>query len=85
MAGGVVLLSSCMHLPEATPEEREICQAWAERVPPNIRQKITRDADAHTSWTEKKRVAWMTEQFFSAAQEEAQHPTKPATRGSHER
>ncbi len=47
------------------PTDTEVQQmnAWAEVVTPKDREEVTREANQHTDWMERRKVQWITGEY----------------------
>lgn len=85
----LILISGCLRVGQASPDEKQQLDAWANVVTPKDRDEVTRQASQHTEWAEKKKVQWMTQQYkarYSRAQNKkaatraaTQTSTRPST------
>lgn len=60
---GAVLLGACAHVPSADPEDVEIRDQWAAKVPAEFREKTRADADRHTGWGEKRKIEYEVAEY----------------------
>lgn len=70
----VILLlvpGGCLRVGQASDDEKAQLAAWSKVVTQKDRDDVTRQANSHTEWAEKKKVQWMTQQYrarFNRAQ-----------------
>ena len=59
------------------PTEQEITQmqAWAEVVTPQDREAVTREANQHTDWAERRKVQFITGEYKKRYLHAQAHPT----------
>ena len=76
----LVLLIGCARIGEPSRDEREQLEAWSKLVTPKDREEVTRAADAHTDWMEKRKVQYMIGQYRARylRARERQAATRPA-------
>ncbi len=59
------------------PTDQEVMQmqAWAEVVTPQDRQQVTREANQHTDWAERRKVQFITGEYKRRYLHQQAHPT----------
>jgi len=59
------------------PTDQEITQmqAWAEVVTPKDREQVTREANQHTDWAERRKVQFITGEYKKRYNHLQTHPT----------
>jgi hypothetical protein len=58
-----------------TDQEVQQMQAWAEVVTPNDREQVTREANQHTDWAERRKVQFITGEYKKRYLHLQAHPT----------
>jgi hypothetical protein len=58
-----LVLAACQSVPKADPEEIEIRDQWAAKVPPADRDRVIAEAEHHTGWGEKAKLRYEVDQF----------------------
>src|SRR4051812_37502289 len=78
------LFSGCLHIGDASPDEKSQLDSWSKLVTDADRAQVQRAAASHTEWAEKKKVQWMITQYrtrYNRAQAK-KAATQAATRAS---
>jgi len=83
----VAAAAGCMGSDVGKPTDQEVAQmqAWAEVVTPKDRELVTREANQHTDWAERRKVQFITGEYkrrylhLQAHPSTARSTTAPAT------
>jgi hypothetical protein len=78
----VALNGGCMgDVGKPTDQEIAQMQAWAEVVTPQDREVVTREANQHTDWAERRKVQFITGEYKKRYNHAQTHPkaVHPAT------
>lgn len=78
----IAAVSSCAHVPAATPQEISARDQWAKRVSAAARQQVFADADRHTGWGEKRKIQYEIDQFQRIERQEQLKAKRATTRRS---
>jgi hypothetical protein len=71
--GGGCFFSSDVGKP--TEQELTQMQAWAEVVTPTDREQVTREANQHTDWAERRKVQFITGEYKRRYLHQQAHPS----------
>jgi hypothetical protein len=88
--GAALLDIGCRGADIGKPTDEEVTQmqAWAEVVTPKDRDVVTREANQHTDWAERRKVQFITGEYkkrflhFKAHPSTTQSTTSPTTGAS---
>jgi hypothetical protein len=69
--------TGCFRGNVGTPTDQEVMQmqAWAEVVTPQDREQVTREANQHTDWAERRKVQFITGEYKKRYLHALAHPT----------
>jgi hypothetical protein len=73
---GTMLLAGCRGSDVGKPTDQEVAQmqAWAEVVTPQDREVVTREANQHTDWAERRKVQFITGEYKKRFLHKVAHP-----------
>jgi hypothetical protein len=85
--GGILLASAVLNngcmadVGKPTDQEITQMQGWAEVVTPQDREVVTKEANQHTDWAERRKVQFITGEYKKRYLHEMAHPrtAHPAT------
>jgi hypothetical protein len=75
LAGGLVVVGCGGQVGQPTDQEIQQMQAWSEVVTPLDREQVTREANQHTDWLERRKVQFITGEYKRRYLHEQAHPT----------